>query len=88
MIYYPLSVLMLAGISRGFDHYYARKIQAVFSSLLGDRKSRGGLRLQLTLQDSRRDVWRKQFLMVEDFIGNDKGALVLGDEHLFGHKFF
>jgi glucose-1-phosphate thymidylyltransferase len=81
MIYYPMSVLMLAGIrdiliisSPDYIENYRR---------LFDDGSALGLNLQYAVQPSP-DGLAQAFLIGEDFIGDDRAALVLGDNVFFG----
>ena len=81
MIYYPLSVLMLAGI-REILIITTPEDQASFKKLLGDG-SRFGIRLCYEVQP-RPEGLAQAFLIGEKFIGNDPAALVLGDNIFYG----
>ncbi len=76
MIYYPLSVLMLAGI-RDILLITTPEDQSSFQHLLGDG-SQWGLSLSYVVQPSP-DGLAQAFLLGEDFIGNDNVTLILGD---------
>ncbi len=84
MIYYPLSVLMLAGIQDILIITTPHE-QAMFQRLLGDG-SRFGVRLSFEAQPSP-DGIAQAFLIGEKFIGDDSVALVLGDNLFFGPGF-
>ncbi len=84
MIYYPLSVLMLAGI-RDVLVITTPEDQGSFRRLLGD--GRGfGVRLQYEIQDKPRGL-ADAFLIGKEFIGTDSVCLVLGDNIFYGQGF-
>jgi len=84
MIYYPLSVLMLAGI-REILIITTAVDQSNFAILLGDG-SQWGIDIQYTVQPSP-DGLAHAFLLGKDFIGSDNVCLVLGDNIFYGHGF-
>lgn len=84
MIYYPLSVLMLAGIQDILIISTPRDI-SVFKELLGDGKQIG-LQLTYEIQEKPRGL-AEAFIIGEEFIGADKVALVLGDNIFYGQSF-
>lgn len=81
MIYYPLSTLMQAGI-RDILIITTPDDQWQFQRLLGDGKELG-INLQYAVQPSP-DGLAQAFIIGEEFIGNDKVALVLGDNIFHG----
>lgn len=84
MIYYPLSVLMLAGIQDVLI-ITTPEDQQNFKNLLGDG-SDFGVRLEYAVQP-KPDGLAQAFLIGEDFIGNNNVCLVLGDNIFFGQHF-
>lgn len=82
MIYYPLSVLMNAGI-RDILIISTPDDLGRFEDLLGDG-SHFGIHLQYKVQPSP-DGLAQAFVLAEDFIGNDNVAMILGDNIFHGH---
>jgi len=84
MIYYPLSVLMLAGI-RDVLLITTPEDQSNFQRLLGDG-SEFGIRLEYAIQPSP-DGLAQAFLIGEDFLEGGSACLVLGDNIFYGQGF-
>lgn len=84
MIYYPLSVLMLAGIREVLIVSTPRDIN-LFKELFGDGQWLG-MRFEYVVQDKPRGL-ADAFIVGKDFIGSDDVALVLGDNIFYGQSF-
>ena len=82
MVYYPLSVLMLAGM-RDVLVISTPQDTPRFAALLGDG-SRWGMNLQYCVQPSP-DGLAQAFVLGRDFVGGAPSALVLGDNIFYGH---
>ena len=82
MIYYPLSVLMFAGI-RDILLITTPQDQPLFQRLLGDG-SELGLRFSFAAQDKPRGL-ADAFILGRKFVGDDPVALILGDNIFYGH---
>lgn len=82
MVYYPISVLMLAGI-REICVITTPEDQAQFQRTLGDG-SQWGLSLTYVVQPSP-DGLAQAFILAEDFLDGAPSALVLGDNIFYGH---
>ena len=84
MIYYPMSVLMLAGIKDILIISTPRDI-SVFEELFGNGSDLG-LNIQYAIQEQPNGL-AEAFIIGEEFIGDDKVALVLGDNIFYGYGF-
>lgn len=84
MIYYPLSVLMLAGVREVLVISTPRDIK-LFEELFGDG-SWLGMHFEYAVQEKPRGL-ADAFIVGKDFIGNDDVALVLGDNIFYGQSF-
>jgi glucose-1-phosphate thymidylyltransferase len=82
MIYYPLSTLLIAGISEILIITTPEESQR-FKDLLGDG-SKWGITLEYVVQPSP-DGLAQAFILGEEFIGSDSVTLVLGDNIFYGH---
>src|SRR6266540_127921 len=80
MIYYPLSVLMLAGI-RDMLVISTREHLPVYKRLLGDG-SRWGIKLSYIIQDEPVGLGHA-FILGKEFVCGDRVALILGDNLLY-----
>ena len=84
MIYYPMSVLMLAGIKEILIISTPRDI-TVFQELFGDGSDLG-LIIEYKVQEKPNGL-AEAFLIGEEFIGNDSVAMILGDNIFYGQSF-
>ena len=84
MVYYPISVLMLAGIRDILIISTPHDIEN-FKKLLGDG-SQFGVKFSYVIQNNP-DGLAQAFILGEDFIGEDSVALILGDNIFYGQSF-
>ena len=84
MIYYPLSVLLMAGIKEILVISTPRDIK-LYEELLGDG-SKIGISIQYAVQQEAAGIGQA-FVIGEEFIGDDSVCLVLGDNLFFGQAF-
>ena len=84
MIYYPISVLMLAGIKEILIISTPRDLP-MYQELLGDG-SKLGIKFSYKVQENPNGL-AEAFILGEDFIGDDNVALILGDNIFHGHRF-
>ncbi|AFJ43277.1 glucose-1-phosphate thymidylyltransferase RfbA [Francisella orientalis] len=82
LIYYPLSVLMLAGL-KDILIITTEQDQPSFKNLLGDGSDLG-INLEYTIQPSP-DGLAQAFILAEEFLAGDSACLVLGDNIFYGH---
>ncbi len=84
MIYYPLSVLMLAGI-RDILIISTPRDLGVFKKLFADGRKLG-INIKYAVQNKPRGI-AEAFIIGETFIGSDNAALILGDNIFYGYGF-
>ena len=84
MIYYPISVLMLAGIKEILIISTPRDLP-MYKDLLGDGSS-FGISFEYAVQEHPNGL-AEAFIVGEEFIGDDNVALILGDNIFHGHRF-
>lgn len=84
MIYYPISVLMLAGIKEILIISTPKDLP-MYRDLLGDGSSLG-IKFSYAVQENPNGL-AEAFIVGQDFIGGDNVALILGDNVFHGHRF-
>ena len=84
MIYYPISTLMMGGITEILIITNPLDLDN-FKKLLGDG-SQFGIKFGYKVQEQAKGI-AEAFIIAEDFIGNDDAALILGDNIFHGHRF-
>ena len=84
MIYYPISVLMLAGIKEILIISTPRDLP-MYEDLLGDGSDLG-IKFEYAVQENPNGL-AEAFIVGEEFIGDDNVALILGDNVFHGHRF-
>ena len=84
MIYYPLSILMQAGIKEVLIISTPRDMH-IFKELLGDG-SNWGMKFEYKIQEKPNGL-AEAFIIGEDFIGEDNVAMILGDNMFYGEHF-
>lgn len=84
MIYYPISVLMLAGIKEILVISTPRDLP-MYKELLGDGSDLG-IKFEYAIQENPNGL-AEAFIVGEEFIGKDNVALILGDNVFHGHRF-
>lgn len=84
MIYYPISVLMLAGIKEILIISTPRDLP-MYKDLLGDGSDLG-IKFEYAVQENPNGL-AEAFIVGEEFIGDDNVALILGDNVFHGHRF-
>ncbi|HJQ38684.1 MAG TPA: glucose-1-phosphate thymidylyltransferase RfbA [Thermoanaerobaculia bacterium] len=82
MVYYPLTTLMLAGVTE-FLIITTPVDQPLFKSLLGDG-NQWGLKISYAVQESPRGL-ADAFIVGREFVGDDPSCLILGDNIFYGH---
>ena len=82
MIYYPLSTLMLMGI-KDILLITTKKDRPLFKNLIGKGENLG-IKISYQVQEEPKGI-PHAFIMAENFIGDSKVVLILGDNIFYGH---